>query len=689
MHQELSEETPRLVIEATPSGMLMIDNIGNIILANAQIEKIFGYERRELIGQSMEMLVPERFRDRHPGLRDAFFNDPKVRPMDGGRELFGLRKDGTEVLVEIGLNPLKTKDGNFVLSTVADITQRRKAEDRLKSQVGWLDLLRRITQAIGERLDLHSIMQVVVASLEDNLPIDFVCCCRFDAQAQILTVTNVGNRSTALARTLALDVDAAIPIDANGLAHCVAGHLVHEPDVNNVPFPFPHRLAVCGLHGLVAVPLVVDGKVVFVLLVAQRSGGFSSPDCEHLRQLGDQLALAVHQSRLYSDLQRAYDEQKRNQQSMLQLERLRVLGQMASGIAHDINNAISPAMIYTEWLLEQEVGLTPPARRQLATVKRAIEDVAHTVARLREFYRRDEESEMAGVDLNLKVEHVIELTRARWHDLPQEHGSVITVRSELQPSLPTISALPNEVSEALINLVFNAVDAMPDGGTLTMRTRTEGEWVLVEVADTGVGMSAEVRERCLEPFFTTKGERGTGIGLAMVYGIAQRHHAEIRIASEVGKGTTFGLAFPLPKVLPTVTPVVAAMILPPRLHILIVDDDPRLLGSLGEILECDGHVVIRAEGGQAGIDTYTAARADGKTIDLVITDLGMPYVDGRMVAAAVKKVSPKTPVILLTGWGQRLVSGSDAPQVDRILDKPPKLLALRQALSQLFQPAQS
>jgi PAS domain S-box-containing protein len=629
-----------------------------------------------------------RMNQTYAAILNSSGNPPSVecrvtRPDGGHRSLhciFAVERDATTG------RPLR------LITTIQDVTERRIAENRLNQQMARLDLLRRTTHAIGERLDLHSVLQVVIASLEDDLPIDFACCCRFDAAKQVLIVSNMGIRSAALARTMALDIDVAIPIDTNGLSRCVAGQVVHEPDVQHIDFPFPRRLAAGGLRGLVAVPLVVDGVVVFVLIVAQRQPhGFTSPDCEYLRQLGEHLALAVHHARLYDDLQRAFDEQNRNQQTMLHLERLRVLGQMATGITHDINNAISPAMLYTEWLLDQETNLSPDARAQLATVKRAIEDVAHTVGRLREFYRQDDgQSETTAVDLNLKVEQVIDMTRARWHDLPREHGVVITVRSELQPSLPLISAVPNEVREALINLVFNAVDAMPAGGTLTLRTRTVRDRVVVEVSDTGTGMTAEVRERCMEPFFTTKGERGTGIGLAMVYGIAQRHHAEIQIASEVGVGTTFGLSFPLPHVKPAVTPPAATIVLPPPLRILIVDDDPRLLASLGDILERDGHRVVRAEGGQAGIDAFTGAHAAGNGFDLVFSDLGMPYVDGRMVSAAVKKLSPTTPVILLTGWGQRLVTGGSAPpQVDRILDKPPTLHALRQALSQLFPPAQS
>jgi CheY-like chemotaxis protein/anti-sigma regulatory factor (Ser/Thr protein kinase) len=248
----------------------------------------------------------------------------------------------------------------------------------------------------------------------------------------------------------------------------------------------------------------------------------------------------------------------------------------------------------------------------------------------------------------------------------------------------------SEIREALINLVFNAVDAMPRGGALTMRTRTVEHApglsrlsnVLVEVADTGAGMDEETRRRCLEPFFTTKGERGTGLGLAMVYGVVQRHSADLEIESTPGKGTTVRLSFAAPVgFAPDVALPEAAFAAPSRLRILVVDDDPLIIRALCETLEMDGHEVITANGGQAGIDAFIAAQKRSKPFSIVITDLGMPRVDGRKVASFVKSASESTPVILLTGWGQRLMVEGDVPaHVDRVISKPPKLRELREAL---------
>jgi CheY-like chemotaxis protein/anti-sigma regulatory factor (Ser/Thr protein kinase) len=269
---------------------------------------------------------------------------------------------------------------------------------------------------------------------------------------------------------------------------------------------------------------------------------------------------------------------------------------------------------------------------------------------------------------------------------------VIQLQSELAPNLPPIAGVESEIREALINLVFNAVDAMPEGGTLTLRTKTSGEpgqeHVDVEVADSGIGMDEETRRRCLEPFFTTKGERGTGLGLAMVYGVAQRHNAEVDVDSARGKGTCVRMRFSVATEAGSDTATVPPNEpIPSRKRILIVDDDPLLIKSLRDALESDGHAVIAAHGGQEGITLFQSAQDRREPFAVVITDLGMPYVDGRKVASAVKTTCPSTPVILLTGWGQRIVAEGDVPpHVNRVLSKPPKLRELRAALAEIETP---
>ncbi|HWF07360.1 MAG TPA: ATP-binding protein [Bryobacteraceae bacterium] len=568
----------------------------------------------------------------------------------------------------------------------AEVERRRLTEEKLRTQIGRLHLLDQITCAIGERQDLKSIFQVVVGTLEDNLPIDFGCICSSNPQTESLTVTCLGTKSAAFSGEMDLLEKATIETDRNGMARCLAGDLVYEPDLSRVNFPFPARLAGGGIGSAVAAPLRTESHVFGVLIAGRRDvEGFSSADCEFLRQLSEHVALAAHQAQMYEALQNAYDDLRHSQQSVMEQERLRVLGQMASGIAHDINNALSPVALYTESILERETGLSARTRAYLETTQRAIEDVAHTVGRMREFYRRGETRvALKPVDLNKLARQVVDLTRARWHDIPMQRGVVIEMRTELASGLPPVSGSESEIREALTNLVFNAADAMPQGGTITIGTLSGGGSVRIRVEDTGIGMDEETRRRCLEPFFTTKGERGTGLGLAMVYGVAQRQNADLDIASVPGEGTIVSLVFSAADSGEAAAPVIVHR---PhsRLQILIVDDDPLIIRSLRAILEDDGHAVTTATGGQEGIDLVEASATGDEPFAAVITDLGMPYVDGRKVAAAVKAVSRETPVIMLTGWGQRIVAEDDVPpHVDRVLNKPPKLNQLRAALAELL-----
>ena len=682
------------IIESSDDAIASKNLDGIITSWNRGAERLFGYSAQEAVGQPMAMLIPPERASEEPTILAGIARGETTDHFETVR----VGKDGHKIDVSVSISPLRDSQGRITgASKIArDITDRKLAQVKVQAQLARLHLLHQITRAIGERQDIQSIFQVVIRTLEEQLPVDFCCICLYDPAEKCLIVTSVGLHSEALSLELAMTAQARVEIDHNGLSHCVNGRLVYEPDITQVPFPFPQRLARGALSSMVAAPLLVESKVFGVLIAArQQAHSFSSGECEFLKQASEHVALAAHQAQLYGALQQAYDDLRQTQKAVLQQERLLALGQMASGIAHDINNAISPVALYTESLLEREPGLSPGARGQLRTIQRAIDDVAQTVARMREFYRpREPRLTLVPVDMNAIVQQVVDLTRARWSDMAQQRGIAIAMRTELAPDLPAIMGADNEIREALTNLIFNAVDAMPNGGPLTVRTRVaqqqgppaeEGavpRFVQVEVIDSGIGMDEDTRRRCLEPFFSTKGERGTGLGLAMVYGAVQRHSADIDIESAVGQGTTMRLTFAIPA-----TPAVGAALSTavgavPPLRILVVDDDPLVLKSLRDALEGDGHSVATADGGQAGIDAFLAARAQGDPFPVVITDLGMPYVDGRKVSNAVKTAAPRTSVLLLTGWGQRLVADGDIPpHVDRVLSKPPKLRELREALA--------
>ncbi|AOF85689.1 sensory box protein [Hydrogenophaga sp. RAC07] len=577
-----------------------------------------------------------------------------------------------------------------ISGTVQDVTERLEGEQKLKMQLARTVLLNKIARATDERLKLGRIFEVVCENLEAEFAVGMSAALIFDNDADAFEVVRMGSRGAQLCESCGLNEGVLLSVGSDALDRSHVGEFVYEPDTRGMPCDFPKKLAQAGLGSVVFAPMRAQGRV-FGVLVAARSlpNAFNSEECDFLLKIAEHVALAASHARLYQDLQLAYEELQDAQEVSLQQERLRVLGQMASGIAHDINNAITPMALYTESLLNKETGLSERGRRQLSTIQLAVDDVAETVARMREFYRpADGFTKRNNVDLNRLVTQVVELTRARWRDIPQQTGVSIDLALNLSPSLPQVCVIEAEVRDALTNLVLNAVDAMPEGGELSVTTSqtvdgSDQPCVLLEISDTGIGMDEQTRLRCMEPFFTTKGERGSGLGLAMVYGTLQRHEAEISLTSEPGEGTTFGIRFLAQA--PSVTGGGDQAIEGPTgqrksLKILLIDDEVTLLSALSEMLEGEGHLVTSAGGGQEGLSLFKASLEAGG-YDVVITDLGMPRVDGNAVATGVKGMSPNTPVIMLTGWGQRMLEDGVLPAgVDHLLGKPARMASLRDAL---------
>jgi signal transduction histidine kinase/ActR/RegA family two-component response regulator len=409
---------------------------------------------------------------------------------------------------------------------------------------------------------------------------------------------------------------------------------------------------------------------------------------EQVRNLYDQV-------RLTNSAQQAYAELRRTQQVVVQQERLRALGQMASGIAHDINNALSPIVAYSDLLIGTLPNLAETSRRQLGHIQKAAQDITKIVERMREFYRKRSATEqLSEVNVNQVVEDAVELTRPRWRDLPQRQGISIHILRELEPNLPLLLSDPGELREALINLIFNAVDALPHGGTITFVTRSSsgpasepsgvpGRRIQIEVRDNGIGMDEKTRRHCLEPFFSTKAQRGgTGLGLAMVYGIMQRHEGTIDIDSTLGRGTCIRLTFPILEKTPQPVTITASPDEQKRsLRVLCIDDEPMVRQLLVDCLKRYNHKVSVASSGRHGLEMFHSAIQNKKPYDAVITDLGMPEVDGHQVARAVKAKSPDTPVIMMTGWGSVMKDdGETTPHVDALVGKPPSMEELNKLL---------
>jgi signal transduction histidine kinase len=379
-----------------------------------------------------------------------------------------------------------------------------------------------------------------------------------------------------------------------------------------------------------------------------------------------------------AELQQALADLKATQQQVVQQERLRAFGEMAGGVVHDFNNALMSVIGYSELLLADDelMGDRAVVREYLATINTAGVDASHVISRLRDFYRPREADEVfTATDLNELIEEAVPLTRPKWHDRALETGRVIKVELELQ-KLPPVLANASELREVITNMIFNAVDAMPEGGTITIRTAHAAGRVRMEIADSGIGMSEEVRRRCAEPFFTTKGEHGTGLGLSMSFGILRRHEGTLDIDSLEGIGTTFRIE--LPSCEGGLGTAAAPTAQQRRgLRILAVDDDPVSLEVVTRFLRADLHEVASAPSGEQAL-----VQLKSRPFDLLVTDQGMPGMSGLELAAEAGRIRPAIRTLLVTGFGPSAEQESEA--IHRVLRKPVSREALRSAVEQVL-----
>ena len=375
-------------------------------------------------------------------------------------------------------------------------------------------------------------------------------------------------------------------------------------------------------------------------------------------------------------------ELREMQQQIVAQERLRAFGEMAGGIVHDFNNALMSVIGYSEILLNDDEMLRDfkTTREYLKIMNTAGQDASHVISRLRDFYRPREVTDVfSRIDLNEIIEEAVPLTQPKWKGQALADGRTITVDMDLA-NLPPISGNAAELREVATNLIFNAVDAMPEGGAIVLRSSEDQGRAVLEVSDTGTGMTEEVRARCLEPFFSTKGEKGTGLGLSMVFGIIKRHEGSVEIDSELGKGTTFRIR------LPAFASVADADALEsPKtersLRVLVVDDEPVSRMVLESYLIKDGHRVVTAANASEAISCGETDR-----FDLLITDHAMPGMNGQQLAEVFRKMRVGHPVIIVTGFAEGgLTSFEDGPNgVDFILRKPVPQRELRRAVVSLM-----
>ncbi|MGO9243389.1 MAG: PAS domain S-box protein [Verrucomicrobiia bacterium] len=640
-----AEERLRLqstALEAAGNAVVITGRDGSILWTNPAFTQLTGYTAEEVLGKSPRILKS--------GAHAESFYRHLWETVTSGQvwrgEMTNRRKDGSVYTEEMTITPVRNERGEIshFIAIKQDITGRQQTERALRESE---ELFRSLSASspLGIFLtDTHGLFTYINPR------------CR-----QILGCSLIESQNNGWTKVIHPDDREAAWQHWLEYVQSAEGEYSYEYRIQSADGTtrFAHMRAA---------PLRSDDRSPM---------GFagSVEDITHRRRSEDELRESKQ------NLERAMQELRAAHDQIVQQERLRALGTMASGIAHDFNNALAAILGFTELLCNRPETLadTKKTLRYLQMINTAAQDAGIVVNRLREFYRQREEGEVFGpVDLNKLIEQAVSLTQPKWKNQAEVKGVAIQIVTELE-RIRAVAGSEADLREALTNLIFNAVDAMPQGGTITVRTRSANSRVIMEVTDSGTGMTEDVRQRCLEPFFTTKGDRGTGLGLSMVYGILQRHQGTVEIETALGKGTTFRLSLPAAQERPPTSKRDPAPVSIRPLRVLLVDDEGSVRQILREYLIGDEHVVETAANGREALDKLPKA-----AFDVVILDRAMPGLSGDQVAVAIKELRPELPVILLTGFGNMMqATGETPPGIDLVLGKPVTIAGLRSALAQV------
>jgi signal transduction histidine kinase len=602
----------------------------------------------------------------------------------------------------VGQPPFDAAEEESAVSICAWLEQGDLFEEaRLLAQ---LRLLNQVAQAAAGNLDLSRILSVALRELDRRLPLH-VCAVWILAdnacpagepgvRGSAPLAAPRANTSLVLAdssaipseqvTTLGLVPGLRLTLEQTPFAPCLndGQALYADPRCpEEQASPLLESLAARGATCCFAVPLRSGDRSVGILqCVATRPAGFTAEQIQLLYLVADLLGPAVSNCQFFSRLHSAYEELRRTQDQLIQAEKMRALGELAGGMAHDFNNSLCGALGFLELALLDK-ALPPSCQGYLESARVCALDAAQTVRRVQDFARwRRNELSVHLLDVNELARQTVELTRPKWESLGHARGRPIR-EDVVTEATAWVCGSSSELREVLTNLVFNAVDAMPKGGELIVRTWSTATDVFLSVRDTGVGMSAAVRQRLFEPFFTTKGERGNGMGLSVAFGIVQRFGGEILVETEVGRGSTFTVRLPVatnqPAPKPPAAEASAVGTATKSLRVLVVEDEETIRRFLAAGLTQLGHRPRITPDARQGL----AALAEER-FDVVLTDLGLPGMSGEEVARTVALRCPQTPVVLLTGWSEQLKAEAVRMEgVTQILGKPVTLATLAATLA--------
>ena len=681
-----SEERYKKIISSAPMGIFLVRN-GKYIFANPKGLDMLGYssidELREIeiqksISPEYHNVIQHRIKRGEEGL-----GNPPL-------EIKIIKKNGEQIFTQSTSLPIYLSDGPAIMVMGIDITERKRAEEKLIQKENMLIGLSKSIKELLTNRDIDSAIENCLRILGKSVNVDrayfFEVYLKDDFKngtfSQKFEWVNEGiipqiNNPNLQNVPFKDNEEFLIPLMDNKPFNCLVSSL---PECKTKTLLLSQDIL-----SIIVLPIFVNNKfygfVGFDDCHTERE--WTDSEIELLAVFSDSISKAVERKNIENKLEKTLKSLQEAQKQILMQEKLRALGQMTSGICHDINNSLTPIMGYVD-ILREDHFLKEKYGRALDLIIKSTNDISNTVNRLRDFYKiKLTVDHLDRININSLILESIELTRHRWKSIPETSGFIIEIVKDFDDNISDFYGDSSEIREALVNIILNSCDAMPSGGKLIFRTRALEERILIEIEDTGVGMDEDVLSKCIEPFFTTKGDKGTGLGLSMVYGIIERHKGELQINSIKGKGTTISILIPYNKEVIEEKQIYSQINIPDNLEILYVEDDDTIIEVIKHILEKENYKVDVCNNGKEALSKFVMAFDSGKRYDLVITDLGMVGMDGISLSKEIKNISPNTPIILLTGWGT-LLDKNDIPSVDYLLKKPVKKIDLLKAISSLF-----
>ena len=655
----------RTLFAAYPDALIVADARGAIVLANPAAESLLGYTHDELVGLSVDALVPDGIRPRHAAYRDAYGRNPRPRPMGTEMELVAKRSDGSEVMVEISLSPLQSNGLPLVVAAIRGIGAYPRVKQALQ-RARYSDHLAQLGRLAVDSRDPQVLLDQVPTIAAQALQVELAMVFLLEAnRLHFRVASGVGVLQSEALGSLVVNR----PDTPQGFVLAEGQPVIVDDYRSERRFEVPPAYLEAGLASGLAVPLTDRGKVIGALTVRSREvKRFGDDELRFLQSLSNLLA---------TSLQRAQSEEALNH-----AQRLESVGQLTGGIAHDFNNLLTVIQGNLQ-VLEELPALADDAWGQhlVDAATRATKRGAELTGKLLAFSRR-QVLQPNPLDVGVLLNSLADMLR---RTLDQR----IRIDVEVTPACPPVLADPGQLESALLNIAINARDAMPEGGTLRFRAEPCAElpreirnepdapsapddgFVAISIADTGGGMPDEVRERAFEHFFTTKeAGRGTGLGLSTVYGFVKQSKGAIAIDSVRGAGTTLTLYIPRPQTadVPAIDDASASQVVPKGLNVLLVEDESEVRAVVRTFLDMLGCTVTAASSGE---QAQLALGQDAR-FDLLLTDIALGAgMRGTQLAALAQKRLPKMAVLLMSGFSSELLEADrDSPPTWELLRKP-------------------